>query len=402
MASDSITVNKIGDYPVQLGMGCNIVSAKGSLSQCICQAYVTSHSRDEKRVEGAKMSSQFVQTMSDAATAIAGSLEIELDMAEVVKLSGKGSLSMDDKVSSNSVTRAFYLKEVSKMEILALGDLTDADIITDEPVTHVVTNIMYGKSFAGTMSLESNAKDHHLKLNGELQVKLASVPVGGTAKVDFANDSVFNSSTFNAEVVLAGGKAQDIDSPKSFAECARQWRSSIGCNVITYTLEPIGHLKKLKKLQSIDLVDKHMNDTVKEGLMNIDDLIRYLKHIVAKDSTADLRNSIIDMQDKCEDKRAEIIAAFATNQVKGEFLKSFRDYTRIRYGRICDQSKVVEAAILDQIARIREQARAAAAAPKPAEETGAAAEEAAPKPAEEEGAAAEEAAVTVLLSPVHS
>ena len=151
-----LTLEKCGDYLVQLGMFIDLRKLDRSFMPGVKAAYVKANKTNEGATAKSAMSyAQELQDSKSAVMGLSGSLEISAGIAKVASITGKakGKLNKDDK--KTSITKIFKVGEVTGYEQLSIDKLTKKDIeLANSTATHVVSAIFKGHAMFGSFTLE--------------------------------------------------------------------------------------------------------------------------------------------------------------------------------------------------------------------------------------------------------
>ena len=198
-----ITQNVVGDYPIELGMGLNIHSKARCLFQCVRAEFLDPEKGNVRlniHEGGASTTHQITTSNKEATLAIAGSLEIKADIAEVANISGEAHIDYQNSDGNESVTRVFRAHVRHHRNSLNVTDLMPDDLGVSTVPTHIVTDIIYGQNLSGHLKLTNTHSKDTLKAGGELKVSIASIPIGGSGKIEFDKKSIEKNYNFEARL----------------------------------------------------------------------------------------------------------------------------------------------------------------------------------------------------------
>eukprot|EP00929_Paragymnodinium_shiwhaense_P111027 TRINITY_DN7847_c0_g1_i4.p1 TRINITY_DN7847_c0_g1~~TRINITY_DN7847_c0_g1_i4.p1 ORF type:complete len:249 (-),score=22.29 TRINITY_DN7847_c0_g1_i4:79-825(-) len=226
--TDTLLVKPLSafSFDVRLGMGYNVHSSStdpgaSPMLPLLKDSYVKGNSSKDTECTKAQSEVKVVSSAKDAALALGGSLEVGVDIADVVRFSGKGSLSFSSNTVNKSVTQALRLKQAEYRKILSLDAVTVEDILLTDlsKATHVVKSITYGRGLWGTMNLTSTSKSTTASFKGEAEVKISQIPISGKAEANFDYSNLEAEYAFYSELEVVGGGGLTLhNDAKSFVD----------------------------------------------------------------------------------------------------------------------------------------------------------------------------------------
>lgn len=273
----AVSCKKVADYAIGLGYLVDLRVPAPTFLQGIKQKYLNNSGHvtsNEQVIEDS--TAEIVTSDVEAVKTITGSLEIELDLAKVISLKGKGSLDMEDRSETVKVTRAFNTFSTSSVQTVHLDDLKESDFVRPpHNSTHVVSSVTYGKTMFGFMTLETKKARNGLNVAGELEAKLAQFPIGGKGKVDYKSFTKNEDFSFTAKMAAQGGGVKtplmNITSPANFTESVNTFLggSKETKTIVSYTLEPLSGLRFMDPKIWLDSGVKVELRKVRFGLNNL-------------------------------------------------------------------------------------------------------------------------------------
>jgi len=178
------------------------MSGDNFISSCISPDFVKNP--DYTKTEPTPASSSYSHIISDTDESILdvnGSLEMNMSLI-VASVTGKAQV--DSHSSSKTASRTAAMKQVIEeyTDSLDISRIKEEDLLCNEDVkfTHVVTKVVRGKRFSGTLKMESKVEENTLDAQGKLEVDLLEIPIGGEGKVDYDSKEIKENYNFMAEL----------------------------------------------------------------------------------------------------------------------------------------------------------------------------------------------------------
>ena len=278
-----MTQSVVGDYPIELGMGLDIRSKARSLFQCVKQSYLDPEKgfiQLDKHEGGASTTHQITTSNKEATLVIAGSLEIQADIAEVANISGEAHIDYQNSDGNESVTRVFKAHVRHHRNHLDITELKPEDLALSTVPTHIVTDVVYGQNLSGHLTLSTSHSDSSIKAGGKLKVEIAKVPIGGSGEIDF-NKTDFNKN-YNFEARLKSrnyGAPLQCDNLENYLEQVKKWFEEPGeASIIQYTLQPLSKMKNFSS-SLLTPIGGELNKDLKSLIEDINDLVEYVKYL---------------------------------------------------------------------------------------------------------------------------
>lgn len=270
-------------YGVELGHGFNIKNTKEGIFGCVRKAYLDTHPAITRPDGGGATNAKITSSTVEAGLFINGSLEINADFAEVVKVSGKAHMDLANQDKKTSIARSFYSFSYTTHTYLDATELTPADLAASG-ATHIVTDIFYGKGLTGTMTLTDQSKDHSLAAGGSLEVTALSIPINGKGAVDFKKKDVDINISFESSLTTANYKepmqATDMD---TYLQQVQEYFDDPGePAIVKFTLTPLAILNNFKSAKGMPATTpfyEPLNTMVKRQFVQSERLMAYIKEL---------------------------------------------------------------------------------------------------------------------------
>ena len=226
----------------------------------------------------------FVESSTTRIMTIMGQLEINATLS-VAKIEGKAHLDLKDTNKSESATLSFYNYAVKEFRNLDTSKIQPDDFIVNDysEYTHIVTNIGLGRFLFGDITLTSKTDSSDLKAGGEVKVKLANIPIGGSGKIDFDKSEFeanynFDSSiqakglNFDKGLLNASDIATFLESVETFVTSSSPGDNSA---IVKVFMTPLGGLKNLKSYKPL-LCTTMIANMAKKAILDGRDLVEYI------------------------------------------------------------------------------------------------------------------------------
>ena len=167
---------------------------------------------DDKKVQNAEY--RFTYSLDEARND--NSLSIEASLALDLKMfSAEGSAKyLNEKKSSQHEARlnvsCVIERRTRRIPMEVLSSMTYEKILDNPQYTHFVAEVVEGASAILTFARSCSSEEEAKKITGELKVKVVSIPVSGSAKVEFKEGS--NKLMENVRISYSGALAENVAS----------------------------------------------------------------------------------------------------------------------------------------------------------------------------------------------
>ena len=321
-----LTLEKCGDFLVELGMFIDLRKQDRSFMPGVKAAYVKANKTNEGATAKSAMSyTQELQDSKSAVMGLSGSLEISAEIAKVASITGKakGKWNKDDK--KTSITKIFKVGEVTGYEQLSMDKLTKNDIeLANSTATHVVSAIFKGHAMFESFTLEDISKDSQMAVSGELQVQVANVPLSGKAEVSADFQKKMKNFKFEAQLKTVGdSNARPVSSVEDFSQSVKSFFDTVAgdnknshASVVKFQLTPLTMYSKFKEAMSTAVpknVSEANNKHFKEILFDTFVLKEAVKaqSIIAKECKDDTCRKLANhLEQEVEDLELTLVQAF--------------------------------------------------------------------------------------------
>jgi hypothetical protein len=269
---------RLVDDKISVGLGYLIdIREPATLIRAINPDVFATMKKEKKSYVHSRTRSDSVETDYEANSFITGSLSIDASLT-IVTISGHAELDYDTVDKKANSTRAVNIFHSTTSEDLHVHGLKKEDLSLNEnkipDYSHIVTSLIYGKSCSGLISLTSNTKDETVQADGELKIKLASIPIGGTGKISYETREIMEDNTFSVSLTSLGANKDDgipfCHDLDSFHECTQKFCSeSAGENptVIAFRAMP---LSLLTGFENCVTISTETQEKISRVLYNLD------------------------------------------------------------------------------------------------------------------------------------
>lgn len=275
---------------------------------------------------------------------INGSLEMTLPL-EVAEISGKANLEINTEQGNK--TRTSIMKQIIEeaTDTLDISSVKEEDLgcLKTVNVTHVVKVVTRGKRLEGTLTLTDNTKKNDGKVGGELEVKLASMPIGGKGSIDASFKNNMANYSFKAEIKNTGGQpVVAAYTVETFVNTAKAWYDDALAKhgkdddnkVLSYELHPISGLKQFGTPKIVrSPLDQMYLSRAKPVLNDMAILLATLMKLKALVDDDVLKDKLTAKCDDVELANLQLAEAIANNDktIKTLIDEGRKDYTNAKF-----------------------------------------------------------------------
>ncbi|KAK1775417.1 hypothetical protein QBC45DRAFT_335358 [Copromyces sp. CBS 386.78] len=211
---------------------------------------------DDKKVQSAdyRFTYSLDEARSDNSLNIEGSLALDLKA-----FSAEGSAKyLNEKKSSKHEARLNVTctieRRTRRIPMEVLSKMTYEKQLDNPLYTHFVSEVVEGASATLTFARSCSSEEEAKEITGELKIKVVSIPVSGSAKVEFKEGS--EKLMENVKISYSGAMAENVASLEDAQRVAKEMPSKLmtQMNTLKYKLLPLSLLdsKANKLIRSID------------------------------------------------------------------------------------------------------------------------------------------------------
>lgn len=255
---------------------------------------------------------------------------------EVATILGKASIDLGKKNEKDNATAIARTIKNGFTEIFDMGYVKNDDIgcHNKNKITHIVTNIVYGKMFSAKLTSSKKTTTDNVKVEGDLTAKLQEIPIGGTGEISVETGEFFSHYNFKADLYASGSIRTGLtENVYDFVKQAKEWNEKIANlkydeqNVIlSYHLSAISTLKEsdriglirtglqqqeitsARTIYNILLVKSVALNYLREKMQNYQDLAAELKEL--KTNIQALEENKVKLADDIANGKVDIAKVF--------------------------------------------------------------------------------------------
>ena len=212
--------------------------------------------KDDNKVQNAeyRFTYSLDEARNDNSLNIEGSLALDLKM-----FSAEGSAKyLNEKKTSKHEARlnvsCIIERRTRRIPMEVLSNMTYEKILDNPQYTHFVAEVVEGASATLTFVRSCSSEEEAKEITGELKIKVVSIPVSGSAKVEFKEGS--KKLMENVRISYSGALAENVATFEDAQRVAREMPSKLATqmNTLKYKLLPLSLLdsKANRLIRSLD------------------------------------------------------------------------------------------------------------------------------------------------------